>query len=154
MIAGIDPGLTGAVVILDPKTNTIDIIDMPTVEVIRNGKKKQELAPALLAAQLAGRNVKKAFLERVGAMPGQGVSSVFSFGRSVGIVEGVLAAYDMPVTIVPPVTWQKAVGLRGGKDGARERAMQLFPAAAEQFKRKRDDGRADAALIAWYGANL
>jgi crossover junction endodeoxyribonuclease RuvC len=84
-------------------------------------------------------------------MAGQGVSSVFSFGRSAGIIEGVLAAFDIPTTLVTPQAWQKAMAVRDGKDGSRERAMQLFPASAELFQRKKDDGRSDAALIAKYG---
>jgi crossover junction endodeoxyribonuclease RuvC len=127
---------------------------MPVLELVRNGKKKGEVSAQALANLLAGRGIKAAFLERVNAMPGQGVTSVFSFGRSTGIVEGILAAYDIPTTLVTPQAWQKAVGQRAGKDGSRERAMQLFPAQADLFQRKRDDGRSDAALIAYYGAKL
>ena len=85
-------------------------------------------------------------------MPGQGVSSVFSFGRSVGVIEGVLAMRGVPTTLVIPQRWQKACDVRGGKDGSRERAMQLFPDYSELFKLKKHDGRADAALIAYYGS--
>ena len=125
---------------------------MPVLEIVRNGKKKREVSAQALANQLVGRNVTAAFLERVNAMTGQGVTSVFSFGRSSGIVEGVLAAYDIPTTLVTPQAWQKVVGQRAGKDGSRERAMQLFPAQADLFQRKKDDGRSDAVLIAYYGA--
>jgi crossover junction endodeoxyribonuclease RuvC len=153
IVLGIDPGLSGALAFYDTATGDITVIDMPTVEITRNGKKKHEVSPQLLSEAVASGFAKKAFLERVGAMPGQGVTSVFSFGRSVGVVEGVLAALDIPTTITPPTTWQKAVNLRGGKDGSRERAMQLFPRQASFFARKKDDGRSDAALIAYYGAS-
>lgn len=153
IIVGIDPGLSGAVAFYDTVTKDIEIHDMPTVEVTRNGKAKRELSAAMLSEILTSRKVDGAFLERVNAMAGQGVSSVFSFGRSSGIVEGILAAYDIPTTLVTPQAWQKAVGQRGGKDGSRERAMQLFPAQAALFSRKKDDGRSDAALIAYYGAS-
>ena len=152
IILGIDPGLSGALALYNTSEGTVDIIDMPVLEVVRNGKKKREVSAQALANQLVGRNVTAAFLERVNAMAGQGVTSVFSFGRSSGIVEGVLAAYDIPTTLVTPQAWQKVVGQRAGKDGSRERAMQLFPAQADLFQRKKDDGRSDAVLIAYYGA--
>jgi crossover junction endodeoxyribonuclease RuvC len=152
IILGIDPGLSGALALYDTAEGSVEVFDMPVLELVRNGKKKREVSAQALANQLAGRNVKAAFLERVNAMPGQGVTSVFSFGRSLGIVEGVLAAYDIPTTLVTPQAWQKAVGQRAGKDGSRERVMQLFPAQVDLFQRKKDDGRSDAALIAYYGA--
>jgi crossover junction endodeoxyribonuclease RuvC len=152
IILGIDPGLSGAMVFLNTADNTIAVEDMPTVEVKRNNKLKREVSPQLVAAMIIKRHVDAAFLEKVNAMAGQGVSSVFSFGRSAGIMEGVLAAFDIPTTLVTPQAWQKAMNVRDGKDGSRERAMQLFPASAELFQRKKDDGRSDAALIAKYGA--
>ena len=154
IILGIDPGLSGALALYDTPEQTVEVIDMPVLELVRNGRKKGEVSAQALANHLAGRGIKAAYLERVNAMPGQGVTSVFSFGRSTGIVEGVLAAYDIPTTLVTPQAWQKAVGQRAGKDGSRERAMQLFPAQADLFQRKKDDGRSDAALIAYYGAKL
>jgi crossover junction endodeoxyribonuclease RuvC len=90
-------------------------------------------------------------VEKVGAMPGQGVVSMWNFGRSAGIIEGVVAALRMSSTYVTPQTWTKAVGRAAGKDASRMRAMELFPTRADLFKRAKDDGRADAALIAyWY----
>jgi crossover junction endodeoxyribonuclease RuvC len=154
IILGIDPGLSGALALYDTSEQTVEVFDMPVLELVRNGKKKGEVSAQALANLLAGRGIKAAYLERVNAMPGQGVTSVFSFGRSTGIVEGILAAYDIPTTLVTPQAWQKAVGQRAGKDGSRERAMQLFPAQADLFQRKKDDGRSDAALIAYYGAKL
>jgi crossover junction endodeoxyribonuclease RuvC len=152
IILGIDPGLSGALAFLETRTNTIEVVDMPTVTVMRNRKEKREVSPQLVADIVVKRHVEAAFLEKVNAMAGQGVSSVFSFGRSAGIIEGVLAAFDIPTTLVTPQAWQKAMGVRDGKDGSRERAMQLFPASAELFQRKKDDGRSDASLIAKYGA--
>ena len=154
IVVGIDPGLSGAVAFYDTVEGAVEIVDMPTVELSRNGKNKREVSAVLLSGILTKHKVDAAFLERVNAMAGQGVTSVFSFGRSSGIVEGILAAYDIPTTLVTPQAWQKAVGQRAGKDGSRERAMQLFPAQAELFQRKKDDGRSDAALIAYYGAKM
>lgn len=152
IVIGIDPGLSGAIAFYDTVEGAVEIADMPTVEISRNGKNKREVSAVLLSNILTRHKVAGAFLERVNAMAGQGVTSVFSFGRSSGIVEGILAAYDIPTTLVTPQTWQKAVGQRAGKDGSRERAMQLFPAQADLFQRKKDDGRSDAALIAFYGS--
>ena len=92
IILGIDPGLSGALAFLDTNTGMIAIEDMPTVEVKRNNKLKREVSPQLTAAIIAKRHAEAAFLEKVNAMAGQGVSSVFSFGRSSGILEGILAA--------------------------------------------------------------
>lgn len=152
MIIGIDPGASGAICFLDIERGEIDVIDMPTTTVERNGKAKREISPAMLHAILASRKATACYIERVGAMPGQGSSSMFQFGRSVGMVEGVVAALEIPTFYVSPQVWQKAAGVRGGKDGARQRAAELFPRAATFFARVKDNGRADAALIAWYGA--
>jgi len=154
IILGIDPGLNGAFAFYNTIEKTLVVYDMPTVDVVRNKKSKREVCASGVSTIVAGRQVSHAYLERVNAMPGQGVTSVFSFGRSTGILEGVLAAFNIPVTIITPQTWQKAMQVRDGKDGSRERAMQMFPARAELFQRKKDDGRSDAALIAAYGAKI
>jgi len=153
IIAAIDPGLNGALAFFDIEKGHLSVIDMPTVEVKRGAKNKREVSPAMLAniIKVAG-HIDHAILERVGAMPGQGVSSVFAFGRSTGIIEGVLAALQIPTTIVTPQTWQKACNVRGGKDGSRLRAAELFPNYAALFALKKHDGRSDAACMAWYGA--
>jgi crossover junction endodeoxyribonuclease RuvC len=150
---GIDPGLNGAIAFFDPIKGHLSVVDMPTVELLRNGKKKREVSAQILATIIRCVGDKSlAVIERVNAMPGQGVTSVFSFGRSSGIVEGVLAALEIPTQIVTPQMWQKAASVRGGKDGARQRATELFPAYAGLFARKKDDGRADASCMAWYAA--
>lgn len=149
---GIDPGISGALAFYNTLSNDLEVFDMPTISVQRGGKNKTEVSPQLVSNIIAAHRPNCAFLERVGAMPGQGVTSVFSFGRSAGILEGVLAAYDIRTTIVPPPTWMKALNIRAGKDGSRQRAMELFPQRADLFARKKDDGRSDAALIAYYGA--
>ena len=149
---GIDPGLSGAIAIIS--TESLKIFDMPTMTVERNGKAKRQVSASELAEMLylySGRDCH-VYCERVGAMAGQGVTSVFSFGRSFGMIEGILAAYRLPVTFVPPATWVKAIGRGQGKDASRARAMELFPSDQDQFKRVKDDGRADAALIAYWGS--
>ena len=153
-ILGIDPGASGGIAFFSMQRGLLSIFDMPTVEVKRGGKNKREVSAAMLNAIIGARDIDAAFVEKVGAMPGQGVSGMFQFGRSVGMIEGVLAALEIPTNYVTPQSWQKAVGARGGKDASRARAAELFPAYAANFTRKKDDGRADAALIAWYGAQL
>lgn len=153
MILAIDPGASGALAFFNVAAGTLDIIDTPTVEVKRGAKAKHEISPQMLAALIAARGPTSAVVERVGAMPGQGSSSMFQFGRSVGMVEGVLAALHIPTEYVAPLTWQRAVRARDGKDGNRQRAAEIFPAYAHLFARKKDDGRADAALMAFWRAS-
>jgi crossover junction endodeoxyribonuclease RuvC len=134
MIVGIDPGLSGALFFLDSGCpSTGEAVDLPVHVLTRGGKKKREL-------------------EQVGAMPGQGVSSTFALGKGFGVLIGVIASRSIPLTLVPPVRWKRALGVPKAKDGARARASQLLPEAAHQWRLKKHDGRAEAALIALYGA--
>jgi len=151
-VIGIDPGISGAISVFDWNTQSLlEVIDMPTLEVDSGKTKKRHISAAFLRNILEGYPDSHVAIEKVGAMPGQGVSSMFNFGRSAGIIEGVVAGLKLPSTYVTPATWTKAVGRAAGKDASRMRAMELFPSKAELFKRAKDDGRADAALIAyWY----
>lgn len=156
-ILGIDPGLSGALAWLTPD-GELTIIDMPVHEVKRNGKNKRELATAELALRIWPSRLPSlnfiAFLEKVGAMPKQGVASTFQFGRTVGTIEGILAANQIPVHYAHPRVWKKAMGVREGKDGSRARASELRPQDADQWPLKKHHGRADAVLIALYGQRL
>ena len=151
-VIGIDPGISGAISVFDWNTQSLlEVIDMPTLEMDSGKTKKRHISAAFLRNILEGYPNSHVAIEKVGAMPGQGVSSMFNFGRSAGIIEGVVAGLKLPSTYVTPATWTKAVGRAAGKDASRMRAMELFPTRAELFKRAKDDGRADAALIAyWY----
>lgn len=153
-ILGVDPGASGALVILETTTGDLTVLDMPTVEIKRGARMVRQVSAQLLVDLLSPFQIGHAYIEKVGAMPGQGVSSMFAFGRAAGVVEGVLAGLRVPLTFVTPQEWQKALRVTGGKDGARHRATQLFPAGSTYFSRKKDDGRADAALIAKYGESL
>ena len=150
-VIGIDPGASGAIALLVSGA-LVSVHDMPTVTVERNKAQKRQVCPAGLSMLMQQLNPHRATVEKVGAMPGQGVSSMFSFGRSVGIIEGVLAAKQIPVTFTTPQAWQKLSGAARGKDGSRQRVMELFPSQANLFARVKDDGRADAVLIALAGA--
>ncbi len=107
----------------------------------------------MLAAELRLYNVHAtcAYIEQVGAMPGQGVSSMFAFGEAFGLAKGVLAGLGIPVQSVPPARWKRALGLNSGKDAARAKAAATWPQQAGEFKRVKDDGKAEAALIALWG---
>jgi crossover junction endodeoxyribonuclease RuvC len=151
-VIGIDPGISGAIAVFrDGKLESV--VDMPTVEIASGKTIKRHISAATLRniLELDMYQFSHVVIEKVGAMPGQGVTSMFNFGRSAGIIEGVVAALRMPHTYVTPAAWTKAVGRPAGKDASRMRAMELFPAKADLFKRAKDDGRSDAALIAyWY----
>lgn len=154
-ILGIDPGASGALAWFDVLAGDLLIEDMPTVQVKRGNKLKNELQPNMLSNLLLREWATVVVLEKVGAMPGQGVSSMFQFGRSVGMIEGAVASRELRLDYVTPQVWQKALGVRDGKDGSRARAAELFPKYADLFKRKKDSGRADAALIAyWYAQKV
>lgn len=154
LVIGIDPGQSGAIVAL-ADGEPVKIIDMPTMARRAGG---YQVDGATLAASLRGLFHEHsgayivAVVEQVGSMPNQGVSSMFRFGQSDGIVRGVIAALGIGMVEVPPQTWKRALGLIGcAKDCARTLAIQRFPAVAIQLARKKDCGRADALLIALWG---
>jgi crossover junction endodeoxyribonuclease RuvC len=152
-IVGIDPGLSGALFFLNPDhPMTGEAVDLPIHVLTRGGKKKRELDIAGLIGILTAHRLDHVFLEQVNAMPGQGVSGVFAFGKCYGVILGVIAAHNIPLTLVAPAVWKRALGVPKAKDGARARASQLLPEAASQWALKKHDGRAEAALIALYGA--
>jgi crossover junction endodeoxyribonuclease RuvC len=148
---GIDVGLNGAIALV-VDGELISVVDMPTVTLDRNGKAKRQVSVPELVDIIKQFDPNEAYVEKVFAMAGQGVTSVFSFGRSLGVVEGVLTTLKIKTTLMTPQTWQKGLGMTGGKDGSRARAMELFPDQTALFKRVKDDGRSDAALIALWGS--
>lgn len=150
---GIDPGLNGAISIVD-FDNNVEIIDMPLAELSVGGKTKRRIVPERLAkgiARLVGNAAVVAYIEKVSAMPGQGVSSVFNFGTNFGLVRGVLAALEIECHEVAPVTWKKGMRLSSSKAGSLHLACSMFPRQAELFALKKHEGRAEAALIAAWG---
>ena len=150
IVMSIDPGLSGALAVFIDDV-LIDVVDMPTHELSRNGKAKRQIAAADLAGIFTQHDPRHVIVEKVSAMPGQGVTSMFSFGRSLGIIEGIIAAYNISVTYVTPGVWTKGIGRGLGKDASRARACELYPSHQQRFARVKDDGRADAVLIgAWY----
>ena len=150
VVAGVDPGLSGAIALITSERR-LRVWDMPTLSLSRGGKNKREIDVYALANILRGERIDHAFIEQVGSMPGQGVSSVFAFGKAFGIVIGVVSALGIPVTFVAPVKWKRAQGVTADKDGARARASQLMPGGSSQWPLVKHDGRAESALIAHYG---
>jgi len=149
LLMGIDPGLSGAIAFL--KGSDVACFDMPTLEVIKNKKKRREVNGPELARLIKQWSPDFAVIELVGAMPGNGSSSMFNFGRSFGTAEGIISAYMIPVKKVRPAIWKKDFSLSKDKGESRRMATEIWPLAAEQFKRVKDDGRAEAALLAKWG---
>jgi crossover junction endodeoxyribonuclease RuvC len=142
--------LGGAIAFL-ASDGTCTVHDMATLTLARGGRTKGEVDAHAFAALLRQEPIDHVFVERVGAMPGQGTSSMFAMGKATGIVIGALAALGLPLTLISPVTWKRALQVPAAKDGARARASQLLPGSAAQWARVKDHGRAEAALIALYG---
>ncbi len=165
-VCGVDPGASGAVAIFDLETGQLRIHDMPTATVdIGKGRKarNRRLTSAVkLAAILREEAPEVLWLEDVASRPGQGVASMFTFGRAVGVIEGVAGGLEIPVYHVTPQRWMGDFGVVGksrlhtGGAGtvatSRRLAASAFPEYAKLFERVKDDGRADATLIALYGA--
>jgi len=157
VILGVDPGFTGALALYNPDRNTLTIEDMPTTtRRMSNKKLRTELnIPALLHwldTHLPVADVV-AWVEDPHALPKQGITSAFRFGHVCGAIQAALLAYRVPLHLTPPATWKKAMGLSADKVGCQHKASQLLPAHAHSWPLKKHDGRAEAALLAWYGAH-
>ena len=154
MIFGVDPGISGAVAYLT--SNGAEVFDMPTNEIKVGKRMTRTVNSKLLADEImeiahAYRD-KVVAIEKVHSMPKQGVSSTFKFGMAYGEVLGVFGALGFRVIHVTPQQWKKAFSLIGQpKDASLKAAIDLYPCCAKDLKRKKDNGRADALLIAHYG---
>jgi crossover junction endodeoxyribonuclease RuvC len=148
MIIGIDPGASGALVMLENDV-PIEWAIMPTYKV---GSATRVNAAEVAFFMDRGIEIEHVYIEQVGAMPGQGVASMFNFGHSCGTIMGVIGALGYAHTMVTPQRWKKAAGLMGtDKDAARSRAIQLWPNWSDLSKKGVGQALADAALIARYG---
>lgn len=146
-ILGVDPGISGALAFYFPRhPERVAVYDAPTVD----GQINAHQVAALLKQYRPG----SAVIELVGARPGQGVSSMFKFGVSFGIVCGVIAGAAIPTHLVTPAKWKKHFGLTAEKEKSRALAIKTWPACEGSFARVKDDGRAEAALLARYGADV
>jgi crossover junction endodeoxyribonuclease RuvC len=149
---GIDPGLSGAVALLRDG-NLLYVYDVPSLALKAKGRNVDLPQLARIFAEIVdvAGTPDECWIEEVHAMPKQGVSSSFKFGTAFGIVQGMAAAHMMPIRFVSPHHWKKGLALPQGKDAARGTASRQWPTMAEHFARVKDDGRAEAALIALYG---
>lgn len=150
MIIGIDPGCGGAIVLITGRGQYVDHLIMPTV---MDGKSNRVNAAAIAAFLKTYCNKHDhAFIEKVSAMPGQGVTSMFTFGDACGCVRGVIAGAGIPFTMITPQAWKKSAGLIGSdKDAARSRAVQMYPDLRALDKKGEGQAIADALLIARHG---
>jgi crossover junction endodeoxyribonuclease RuvC len=152
-VIGIDPGVTGAMALLTDEGVLLEIADMPT---LADGTKGRATVNApLLADVLARWHAGEVFCEFVGARPTDGSVQAFAFGRCRGAIEGVVAALSIPIDFITPPAWKRLIGIPPGKDGAkdaaRSEAIRRWPDKAAWFARVKDDGRAEACLIALAG---
>ena len=149
-IIGIDPGLSGAIAILE-NYKVLNIFDMP---VMSEGKKNKRQLNSALLVNLLKQNIASdedvaIVVEQVNAMPGQGVTSMFNFGQSFGILKGLCSAMQLPMYFVRPAKWKKYFNLiNSEKDASRTRAIEIFPYFSSQLSKKKDNNKADAILIA------
>jgi crossover junction endodeoxyribonuclease RuvC len=152
-VLGIDPGLEGAVCFFDSSYSLGGGRRWVTRDLPTAGEKAQRrINVAALRDFINEWRPQHAFIELAQAMPRQGVSSSFRYGRGVGAIEATVACCGVPVTYVTPQTWKKHFGLKGpDKEKSRARALQLAPELGTALARKKDHGRAEAALIALYG---
>jgi len=154
-VIGIDPGIHGGLALVNICDGgapvLVDAIDIPVIGV----KAKERVDVLAIRAWVQQHRPQHAFIERAQAMPRQGASSGFKYGRATGAIEAAIAYCEVPITVVEPAVWKKTHHLRGGdKEGARQRALQLFPSAHALLARKRDHNKSEAALVALYGASL
>jgi crossover junction endodeoxyribonuclease RuvC len=147
-IAGIDPAIEPAISFFFPLTpNRVSVEEIAAV----NG----QLNAALLAERVKQMRPDVVFVERVGGMPKQGISSTFKFGAAFGGILGVFAALEIPVRLIMPQTWKRHWKLLGkDKEASRELALRTFASCAPHFSKKRDHNKAESALLAAYGAKL
>ncbi len=159
---GIDPGLDGAVCIIDPKKDIIIFFDTPTLTIQRGKSKKREyninsMADFFIEVSRSNPSARiKVALEKIHSMPGQGVRSMFSMGEGFGIWKGIIAARLLPLELITPQAWKKAMmaGMGKEKDASRQKALQLFPDLSDKLNLKKHHGRADALLIAEYSRRI
>ena len=152
-IFGIDPGVSGAICVLK-EGKILEVYEMPTMI---DGKKNKrqvngaEVTNIFLKELNKKEGTTKVVVEHVTAMPGQGVTSMFNFGQSFGVLKGICAALKLPIYFVRPVRWKKYFNLiKTNKDASRTKVIEIFPYISSKISRKKDSNKADSILIAKY----
>ena len=151
LIIGIDPGISGSICFFQDG-KIVDVVEMPTMT---EGKKnKKQVNGSQIFNEISEKIKKldkkeiKVVIEQVSAMPGQGVTSMFNFGQSFGILKGICSAMQLPMYFVRPTKWKKYFNLiNSEKDASRTRAIEVFPYFSSQLSRKKESNKADAILI-------
>ena len=152
IILGIDPGVSGAISVLENK-KVIEVFEMPTMI---DGKKNKRQVNGSQVTNIFKDNLKEnketvVAVEHVNAMPGQGVTSMFNFGQSFGVIKGICAALSLPIYFVRPSKWKKHFNLiKTNKDASRTKVIEVYPKISSKLSRKKDSNKADAILIARY----
>ena len=154
LIIGIDPGLSGSICFFEDG-KILDVVEMPTMT---EGKKnKRQVNGSQVYNEISKRIEQvdkkdiKVIIEQVSAMPGQGVTSMFNFGQSYGILKGMCSAMQLPMYFVRPAKWKKYFSLiNSEKDASRTKAIEIFPYFSSNLSKKKDSNKADAILIASY----
>ena len=157
LIIGIDPGISGAICFFEDG-QVKEIIDMP---VMADGKKNKRQVNGPQTYNEISRRINKfpkkdinVVIEQVSAMPGQGVTSMFNFGQSFGVLKGICSAMQLSMFFIRPVKWKKYFGLiKTEKDASRTKVIEIFPYISSELSRKKDSNKADAILIASFFYN-
>ena len=154
LIIGIDPGISGSICFFD-NGEILDVIEMPTMTDGKKNKKQvngsQIYNEILKRVNNPAKQDVKVVIEQVSAMPGQGVTSMFNFGQSFGILKGICSAMQLPMYFVRPAKWKKYFGLINlEKDASRTRVIEMFPYFSSHLSKKKDSNKADAILIAYF----
>ena len=152
LIIGIDPGISGSICFFQDG-KIVDVVEMPTMTEGKKNKKQvngsQIVNEILEKIKKLDKREIKVVIEQVSAMPGQGVTSMFNFGQSFGILKGICSSMQLPMYFVRPAKWKKYFNLiNSEKDASRTRAIEIFPYFSNQLSKKKDSNKADAILIA------
>jgi len=152
LIIGIDPGISGSICFFQDGVIK-DVLEMPTM--VEGKKNKKQVNGSQIFNEISEKIKKidkkniKVVIEHVTAMPGQGVTSMFNFGQSFGILKGICSAMQLPVYFVRPAKWKKYFNLiNSEKDASRTRAIEIFPYYSSHLSKKKDSNKADAILLA------
>ena len=158
LIIGIDPGINGAICFFE-NGQVKDVLEMPTMAEGKKNKRQinghqmyNELTTRIKGYSTQNINV---IVEQVSAMPGQGVTSMFNFGQSFGVIKGICAAMQLPIFFIRPIKWKKHFELiNSQKDASRTKAIEMFPKISSILSKKKDSNKADAILIASFYENI
>ena len=158
LIISIDPGINGAICFFEDG-EVKDVIEMPTMAEGKKNKRQVNGRQMFneLTSRIKGYNTKNinVVVEQVSAMPGQGVTSMFNFGQSFGVIKGICAAMQLPIFFVRPAKWKKHFELiNTQKDASRTKAIEMFPKISSILSKKKDSNKADAILIASFYENI